>query len=75
VKPRVPLFVVALLMGASTWTMHRSTSADAQPERASQPPVPVAPRVSQESQAKPKARPAAYSAASLELFAARSPNR
>jgi hypothetical protein len=66
VKPRVPLFVVALLIGASSWMMHRSTSAD----RAQDPTVPVMPRVKDDS-VKPAARPAAYSPASLELFAAR----
>ncbi len=32
-RPRVPLFVLALLIGASTWTMHRSSGADAESRR------------------------------------------
>jgi hypothetical protein len=73
VKPRVPLFVVALLIGASTWTMHRSTSADARAERTPEPRVPIMPLVHAEA-AKPAARqaarPAAYSTASLDIVAA-----
>jgi hypothetical protein len=66
----VPLFVVALLIGASTWTMHRSTSADAQAGRPPRETVPATPLVDTDS-SKPAARRAGYSPAPLELVAAR----
>jgi hypothetical protein len=49
--------------------MHRSTSADAQAERTPEPRVPIMPLVHAEA-AKPAARPAAYSTASLDIVAA-----
>jgi hypothetical protein len=71
VKPRVPLFVVALLIGASTWTMHRSTSADAQAARTSQPAAPAVTLIQTDSSTA-AARPAGHSPASFEAVAARS---
>ena len=70
-KPRVPLFVVAFLIGASTWTMHRSTSADAQAGRAPQATAPGV-SISETESSKPAARPAGHSPGSLDLLAARS---
>ncbi len=65
VKPRVPLFVIALLIGASTW-MHRTTSADADPAPKGQAVVPAAPGGGDSGS--PNQRPLEVSQASTSLL-------